>query len=94
MDQGKRKLSETVLARCIGVRVLLERLCGETELEFGIVLCGKGFPKCSTILFINANHTLHPLSHRLIFFRMEVAERPFRYLSASHQGSGRFGERG
>ncbi len=37
MEQGKRKLSETVLVHSTDVRVLLERLCGETKLEFGIV---------------------------------------------------------
>ncbi len=42
----------------------------------------KGFPKCSLILFVNVNHTLHHLSHRLIFFRMEVAKIPFHYFSA------------
>ncbi len=82
MTQGKRKLSETVLVRCTDVSVLLERLCGETKLEFGIVRCGKGLPKCSLVLFVNVNHTLYHLSHRLIFFRMEVAEIPFHYFSA------------
>ncbi len=80
MDQGKRKLSETVLVHFTDVRVLLEILCGETKLEFGIVRCGKGFPKCTFILIVNFNHTLHHLSHRLIFFRMEMAERSFRNL--------------
>ncbi len=37
MDQEKRKLSETVLVHSPDVHVLLERLCGETKLEFGIV---------------------------------------------------------
>ncbi len=31
--------------------------------------CGKGFLKCSLILFVNVNHTLHHLSHWLIFFQ-------------------------
>ncbi len=68
-----------VLVHCTNVRVLLERLCGETKLEFGIGRSGKGFPMCSLILFVNVNRTLHHLSHRLIFFRMEVDERPFPY---------------
>ncbi len=37
MEQGKRKLFEAVLVYCTDVRVLLERLCGEMKLEFGIV---------------------------------------------------------
>ncbi len=37
---------------------------------------------CSLILFVNVNHTLLYLSHRPIFFRMEVDEKPFRYLAA------------
>ncbi len=82
MKQGKRKLSVTVLVHCTDVRVLLERLCGETKLEFGIVCWGKGFPKCSLILFVNVNHTLHHMSHRPKSFGMEVEDRPFRYLSA------------
>ncbi len=80
MDKGK--LSETVLVHCTDVRVLLERLYGETKLEFGIVRCGKGFPKCALVLFINVKHTLHNLSHRLILFRMDVAEIPFHDSSA------------
>ncbi len=60
----------------------LKDYCGESKLKFGIVGCGKGFPKCSLILFVNVNHTLHHLNHRLIFFRIEVAEIPFHYLSA------------
>ncbi len=67
MEQGKRKLSETVLVHCTDVRVLLEILCGETKLEFGIVRCGKGFPKCTFIPLVNFNHTFHYLSHRLIW---------------------------
>ncbi len=80
--QGKRKLSETVLLHSTDVRVLHERLCGETKLEFGIVRWGKGFPKCSLILFVNINYTLHHLSNTPISFRMELAESPLRYLSA------------
>ncbi len=49
MEQGKLKPSETVLVHCTDVRVLLERIFGETKLEFGLVLCGKGFPMCSLI---------------------------------------------
>ncbi len=82
MEHGKLKLSETALVHCTDVRVLLERLCGETKLEFGFVLCGKGVSDVFTLYFINVNHTLHHMGHRLIFFRMEVAERPFPYLSA------------
>ncbi len=37
MEQEMHKLSEMVLVHCTDVRVLLERLCGETKLEFGIV---------------------------------------------------------
>ncbi len=37
MEQGKRKLSGTVLVHSTVVLVLLERLCGEAKLEFGIV---------------------------------------------------------
>ncbi len=37
MEQGKRKLSETILVHSTDVRVLLEALCDETKLEFGIV---------------------------------------------------------
>ncbi len=73
MEQGKLKLSETVLVHCTDVRVLPERLCGETKLEFGSVRCGKGCPMCSLIPFANVNHTPHHLSHLLIFFRIEVA---------------------
>ncbi len=40
MEQGKRKLSETVLEHCTDVRLLFERLCDETKLEFAIVCCG------------------------------------------------------
>ncbi len=68
MEKGKRKLSETDLVHCT-VRVLLERLCVGTGLEYGIVHCRKGLPKCSLIAFINAKHTLYHLSHRLILFR-------------------------
>ncbi len=82
MEHGKLKLSETALVHCTDARVLLGGLCCETKLEFGIVRCGKGFPMCSLIPFIHVNHTLHHLSHRLIFFRMEVAEKPLPYLSA------------
>ncbi len=71
MEKGK--LSGTVLVHCTDVHVLREILCGETKHEFGIVRCGKGYPKCILILFVNVNHMLHHLSHRLIFFRTEVA---------------------
>ncbi len=60
----------------------LNDYCGETKLEFGIVGCGKGFPKCSLIPFVNVNHYFHHLSHRIIFFRVEVAEIPFHCLAA------------
>ncbi len=33
--------------------------------------CGKGFLKCSLILFVYVNHTLHNLSHRLMIFRLD-----------------------
>ncbi len=80
MEQAR--LSEAVLVYCTDVCVFLERLWGKTLLEFGIGRCGKGFLKCSLILFANVNHMLHHLSHRLIFFSLDVAETPFRYLSA------------
>ncbi len=36
-ELGKCKVSKTVLVHCTDVSVLLERQCGETKLEFGIV---------------------------------------------------------
>ncbi len=81
MEQGYRKLSEAVLVHCTDVCVILESLWGETKLEFGNVRCRKWFLKFSLILFENAIPTLHHLIHRPIFFRIEVAEKPFHYFS-------------
>ncbi len=36
MEQRKRKPTEKVLVYSNDVRILLEKLCGETNLEFGI----------------------------------------------------------
>ncbi len=43
--------SEAVLVHCTDVSVLLERLCDEKRLAFGIVHCGKRFLMCILILF-------------------------------------------
>ncbi len=73
LEQRKRELSETVRVQCTDAHVLGSQ-CFETKPELGIVR--------TLILFENVNNTPHYLSHRLIFLRMEVVERPFRYLAA------------
>ncbi len=57
MEQKKRQLSQTVLVHCTGVRVLIEKLCGERKLNLGPCIVkteidfGKRFLKFPLTLF-------------------------------------------
>ncbi len=81
MEQRRRRLSEAVLVHCTDVCDLLERLFGEKKLELGIVRCWKMFLEY-TLIHFEYYLSRHYPRVRLIFFKIKIAERLFRWVSA------------